>query len=129
MNRQVLVIDDDPAVLELIQEVLEKDFDVRTAFDVPEGVDLMLEHHFDLLIVDLGLPVLGGVDLIEALRANEGYQQVPILVVSAFPELRARVKGKDVQAILSKPFSVDELARTARKLLSDHDARQTAPAP
>ncbi len=114
---QILVIDDDETILELIQEALKDEYDISTAHDTLEGVDLLLTKRFDLLIVDLGMPVVDGVELIQKIRANSPFQNIPILVVSAYPELRTRLGNSDVQAILPKPFSLDDLSRAVSQTI------------
>jgi len=78
----------------------------------------MMGEHFDLLIVDLGMPVLNGVELIQKIRANSPFQKVPILVLSAYPEMRTRLRGADVQAIMAKPFSIEQLNRTVANIVT-----------
>jgi len=114
----ILVIDDDETILELIRETLSSDYDVVTARDTLESVDLLLGQRFDLLIVDLGLPVVDGVELIQKIRDNSPFQNIPILVVSAYPELRTRLANSDVQAILPKPFSLDDLSRRVAETIN-----------
>ena len=119
----ILVIDDDETILELIRETLSSDYDVSTARDTLESVDMLLSQRFDLLIVDLGLPVVDGVELIQKIRDNSPFQHIPILVVSAYPELRTRLANTDVQAILPKPFTLDDLSRRVAETI-DHASGQ-----
>ncbi len=120
----ILVIDDDDTILNLIWETLAPDYQISTAHDALEGVDLLMSEKFDLLIVDLGMPVVDGVELIQKIRENSPFHHVPILVVSAFPGLRKRLAGADVQAILPKPFSLDDLSRHVAETISQ-SPRQT----
>ncbi len=120
---RILVIDDDETILELIRDALSTDYDILTAQDALEAVDLLLNEHFDLLIVDLGMPIVDGIELIQKLRASSPFRQIPILVISAFPELRTRVGTAEVQAILPKPFAIDDLLRHLEEALdSNRDA-------
>jgi two-component system KDP operon response regulator KdpE len=123
-NARILVIDDDETILDLIKETLSSDYQILTAHDALEGVDLLMSERFDLLIIDLGMPVVDGVELIEKIRANSPFEKTPILVVSAFPELRRRLAGADVQAILPKPFSLDDLTRKVAETIRRSDGRE-----
>lgn len=127
-NARILVIDDDETILDLIKETLSADYQIFTAHDALEGVDLLMSERFDLLIIDLGMPVVDGVELIEKIRANSPFEKTPILVVSAFPELRRRLAGADVQAILPKPFSLDDLSRKVAETIRQENGRATNPA-
>jgi DNA-binding response OmpR family regulator len=115
---RILVIDDDETILELLQDTLSPKYQVATAHDALEGVEHMLDERFDLLIIDLGMPILDGVELIQKIRANSPFEKVPILVLSAYPELRTRLRGFNAQAIMAKPFSIDELNQTVDNIIA-----------
>ena len=114
---RILVIDDDETILDLLKDTLSPNYQIATAHDSLEGVELMMSERFDLMIIDLGMPVLDGVELIQKIRANSPFDKIPILVLSAYPELRTRLRGSDVQAIMAKPFSVDQLQRTVAQII------------
>lgn len=113
---RILVIDDDETILDLLSDALSPEYQVATAHDALEGVELMMSEHFDLLIIDLGMPVLDGVELIQKIRANSPFDKIPILVLSAYPELRTRLLGSEVQAVIPKPFSIEQLNRTVANI-------------
>ncbi len=120
---RILVIDDDETILDLLKDTLSPEYYIATAHDSLEGVELMMSERFDLMIIDLGMPVLDGVELIGKIRANSPFDKIPILVLSAYPELRQRLRGADVQAIMAKPFSIDQLQRTVAKIVSGEAGR------
>lgn len=115
---RILVVDDDEAILELVRQALSPFYFIVTASDSLLAVDLLINERFDLLIIDLGLPLLDGTELIRQLRSQPPYAQIPILVMSAFPKLRDRLSGSEVEAILPKPFAVDQLARVVADTLA-----------
>ncbi|MGB8643822.1 MAG: response regulator [Anaerolineae bacterium] len=115
---RILVIDDDETILDLLKDTLSSHYHVATAHDSLEGVELMMSERFDLLIIDLGMPVLDGVELITKIRANSPFNQIPILVLSAYPELRARLRGAAVEAIIAKPFGIDHLQKTVAGIIA-----------
>ncbi len=126
---RILVIDDDETILDLLQDTLQPEYQVATAHDSLEGVELMMTERFDLMIIDLGMPVLDGVELIGKIRANSPFDKIPILVLSAYPELRSRLRGADVQAIMPKPFSIETLQRTVAKIIHGETGRTPSQAP
>lgn len=128
-QRNILVIDDDETILELLKDALSPEHSVVTAHDALEGVEVMMGHRFDLLIIDLGMPVLDGVELIQKIRANSPFDKVPILVLSAYPELRTRLRGTDVQGIMAKPFSIEQLHSTVTDILAARHLPPSAPKP
>ncbi len=117
-QHRILVIDDDESILELLSDALSPEYHVATAHDSLEGVELMMREHFDLLIIDLGMPVLDGVELVQKIRANSPFEKVPIIVLSAYPELRTRLHGSDVQAVIAKPFSIEQLHRAVANIVN-----------
>ncbi len=112
----ILVIDNDEAILQLIQDVLAPDYEVVTTNDPHQVLDLLIRKHFDLLIVDLFFPTLDGLDLIRTVRAISTLMQMPILAISASEKLE-EVHAGEAQAILAKPFALDELSRAVTRAL------------
>ncbi len=123
---RILVIDDDETILDLLKDTLTPDYQISTAHDSLEGVELMMSERFDLLIIDLGMPVLDGVELIGKIRANSPFNKIPILVLSAYPELRARLRGTDVEAVMAKPFGIEQLQKMVARIIAGEQGR---PAP
>ncbi len=116
----VLVVDDDEAILNMIQDTLKEEYEVRTASDVLEAADLLRDQNFDLLVLDLNMPVVDGEELMQIFSVHPNFNALPILVISAYPDLIERVKKSrvPVQAILPKPFSVDELRRVVAQIIA-----------
>ncbi len=114
---RILVIDDDESILQLIQDLLSFDYQVSTANDGLRGLELLRRENFDLLILDLGLPGLHGLDVIQHIRTQGPARGIPILVLSAFPDLRKQLEGAEVNSYLPKPFSLEQLERRVAQLL------------
>jgi two-component system KDP operon response regulator KdpE len=120
---KILIADDDPQILRALKLTLRaKGHDIVTAGDGAEALDMVTAHHPDLVILDLGMPKLNGVEVIEALR---GWSQVPILVVSGRTDAVDKVDALDAGAddYVTKPFAIDELLARIRAL-----TRRTVPA-
>ncbi len=105
----LLVIDDDESILELLSDTLSDTYEVKTATDAVEAADLLQAQPFDLLVLDLNMPVLDGSELLEIFRVQPHFEQIPILVISAYPDLIQRLANAQVQAILPKPFTAEKL--------------------
>ncbi len=115
-GQYILVIDDDEAILDFVREALSTHYTVWTLADPEAALHLLGKVYFDLAIVDLGMPGLSGDELIRHVRAGVN-QELPVLVMSAFPELKKRTAGMDIQAILPKPFGLQDLERVVGQLL------------
>ncbi len=115
----ILAVDDDPVVLDLIEAVLTENYCVRATTDPRTALDWLEEDDFDLLLIDLGMPELDGVQVIRRVRSRPHLRNLPIVVLSAYTELRRRLDGMNVQGIIRKPFSLDQFLNTLNDVLKD----------
>ncbi len=126
---RILVLDDDDTILELVQDILSSNYDIVANSSAADGLKQLADEHFDLLILDLGLPGLSGIDTIRQIRQDQN-SQLPILVVSAYTELRRLVAGLQVDGILAKPFSLTQLETRVAELIRstprDHSLAELA---
>jgi two-component system, OmpR family, response regulator MprA len=123
---RVLVVEDDQEIAEvLVRSLRGEGYEVRTAADGVEALDLATGFMPDLVLLDLGLPRLDGVEVCRRLRA-EG--DVPILILTARTETEDRVDGLDSGAddYLVKPFERQELLARIRALLRRRPPRGSA---
>lgn len=120
---RILAVDDDPMVLDLIQDMLVDEYQVQATTDPHVALALLDREDFDLLLLDLGMPRMDGVEIIREVRARPRLSNLPIVLVSAYMGLRKRVIGLDVQAILRKPFELDDLHQTLHKVLTEHGVK------
>jgi DNA-binding response OmpR family regulator len=124
---RVLVVEDDDEIAQTLQRSLRMEgYEVRIASD---GVSALDDAHAflpDLVVLDLGLPRLDGIDVAKTLREND---DVPILMLTARDALEARVEGLDAGAddYLVKPFERQELLARLRALLRRRPPRGSAP--
>ena len=115
---RVLVVDDDRAVRDSLRRSLEfNGYDVVLAADGAEGLVAVGSHHPDVVVIDVMMPRLDGIETTRALRAAGN--DVPILVLTARDAVGDRVEGLDAGAddYLTKPFALEELLARLRALL------------
>jgi len=120
---QVLVVDDDPQLREALTRALElDDYRVTTASNGVKALEAVGQHRPDVMVLDVMMPYVGGLDVCRTLRARK--DKLPILVLTARDEIGDRVAGLDAGAddYLTKPFALEELRARLRALL-----RRTAP--
>lgn len=116
---EILVIEDEPGVAAFLKKGLEEaDFGVVLAYDGITGLSLARQHPFDLLIIDLILPGLNGLEVCQQLR-KEGDSAVPILMLTAMGSSEDIVNGLNSGAddYLLKPFDFNELLARSKALL------------
>ena len=115
---RILVVEDDPAILRGLRDnPIGEAYEVLTAVDGTSGYDLIRDRRPDLVVLDLMLPDLSGLDLCRRVR-GEG-MTMPIIMLTAHGEERDRVEGLDVGAddYVTKPFSLSELLARIRSIL------------
>lgn len=114
---RILVVEDDPAISSLIRTTLEtQEYQFHTAQSGSGGLMEAVSYNPDVVILDLGLPDMDGVDIIKKIR---GWSSMPIIVVSARTEDQDKVDALDAGAddYLTKPFSIDEFLARIRVAL------------
>jgi len=117
MNERILIIEDDPAILKVLQRGLAYEgYAVDIATDGRTGLNLAHDHHPDLVILDWMLPGMDGLEVCRRLRLQGG---LPILMLTAKDTIQDRVQGLDAGAddYIVKPFNLDELTARMRALL------------
>lgn len=115
---RILVVEDEIDLLEAIAEGLRIDgYAVDTSEDGEEGLELAVVNDYDLIILDLNLPNMDGLDILKNIRTND--KLTKILILTSRSSIEDRVKGLDLGAndYLIKPFHFDELEARIRCLL------------
>jgi len=120
-NKRVLVVEDDPAIIELIRLLLEQEgFEVEVAHDGLEALDQMSMFVPDLVLLDLRLPKLGGLDVLWEMRQNPKLNKTPVIIVSIDSSPQTILEGwrLGVDSYFVKPFDPEELIRIIRRIIS-----------
>jgi DNA-binding response OmpR family regulator len=123
MARTILVVDDEPTLRETLAEALDADgFQVVTAADGREALARFREHRPDLVVLDLMLPELSGIEVCRIIRQESG---IPILMLTAKSSELDKVLGLELGAddYVTKPFSLRELTARIRALLRRTEQR------
>src|SRR5438876_11030987 len=116
-NRRILVVDDEPQITRVLRRSLTTHrYDVRTAPEGESALELFDDWHPDLVVTDLSMPNMGGLELCRRLRA---VSNVPIIVLSVKGDEKVKVEALDSGAddFVTKPFGMDELLARVRAAL------------
>lgn len=111
----VLVVEDEPALRELVIVSLGEDYTFYEATDGDEALALLRAHQPDLLVLDLMLPRRSGLDVLEELLRTDA--PTATIVLTAQPDYAERAEELGAERVIAKPFLPDELAAVARELL------------
>ncbi|MCX7012316.1 MAG: response regulator [Candidatus Sumerlaeota bacterium] len=121
---RVLVVDDEPDIRELLKDMLELEgHSVETAEDGLQAQQMLSDKRFDLVITDLQMPRVDGMQLIQSIRALD--PDLPVIVMTAYPSMRSVIDVMKCGAVdfLPKPFQMDNVLYTVRRTLKEHALR------
>jgi DNA-binding response OmpR family regulator len=123
----ILLIEDEAALSEfIVLELVHEGYQVTTAFDGREGLELALNNNWDVILLDLMLPKLNG---IEVCRRIKGVKDIPIVMLTARDSVMDRVLGLDSGAddYIPKPFAIEELLARIRVIMRREEKREHFP--
>ena len=119
--KKILICDDDPAILRVIQVNLEVEgYDVVTAHHGEQALEVAHAEHPDLIILDIMMPRLDGYQTCEQLKAADDTKEIPVIFLSAKAQASDIEKGKSfgVEEYLTKPFDPTDLIDVVERLLA-----------
>lgn len=125
-RKRILVVDDEPQITRVLRRSLQTHgYDVRTAADGEAALDVVHDWPPDLVVTDLTMPGMDGIELCRQLRAQSG---LPIIILSVKGEEQTKVKALDAGAddYITKPFGMDELLARIRAALRRVSAKEPA---
>ena len=120
MTTRVLIVDDSSAMRAFVRATLEENGEVevteaRTGF---EALKILPREQFQLVIVDINMPDINGLELISVMRKSERYQQTPLLIITTEASARDRERGLNLGAndYLVKPFTPEQLLASVARI-------------
>ena len=118
---KVLVVDDDDSMLEYLTESLKHSYKIITARNGKEGLKLAISQTPDLIITDVVMPEMDGIQLVKALKGNSLVSHIPVIMLSGKNKLQDRMLGLDTGAdsYLPKPFYMSELKSLMANLINN----------
>ena len=131
-KKVILVIEDEIDILELITFNLEREsYIVRSAKNGERGLDLAREEKVNLILLDLMLPGIHGLDALRVLKNDSKTSKIPIIIISALGQEEDIVKGLETGAddYICKPFSLDILLARVKAVLRRACLLYTSPSP
>lgn len=123
----ILVIEDEEALSEfIVLELMHEGYNVTKAFNGRDGLELALERNYDVVLLDLMLPKLNGIEVCRRLKA---VKDTPIIMITARDSVIDRVLGLDSGAddYIPKPFAIEELLARIRVIMRREEKRNSVP--
>jgi len=118
-HKTILICDDEPALRELVRASLSDGYRFAEASDGLLAIELAREVEPDVVILDLMLPRLGGLEVLAQLQEDERLRDVPVLVITAWNETREDVLAAGAADFVAKPFDPEELKTAIEALLRE----------
>jgi DNA-binding response OmpR family regulator len=121
MPKKILAVDDEPNILLSLEYILEQEgYDVHTACDGEEALEVAEKVEPDLVLLDVGMPRRDGYEVCRLLRESEKLASVKVVMLTAKGQPLEKKKGLEVGAnvYVTKPFSAEELLQTIESILN-----------
>lgn len=121
MQKRILIVEDNDLNLKLFRDLLgANDFDTIETKDGMEAIALTRSQKPDLILMDIQLPEISGLDVTKRIKADETIKHIPIIAVTAFAmkDDEERILKAGCEAYISKPISIDHFLATVRRFLA-----------
>jgi CheY-like chemotaxis protein len=120
LHKRILIVEDHLDTQQGLQKLLKlSGFDVLTADNGRQGLMKATAHFPDLIVTDVMMPVMDGIDLVKQLRSSAAFRKTPIVVISAYITKAAEAVRVGAQEVLPKPVDPDLLIQRIEALLAD----------
>ena len=120
MKKKILVVDDEAQIVRLLSLRLQaNNYDVVVAYDGYQCVQMTQEENPDLILLDIKMPLGGGIKAFETLRKNANTENIPVIFITAFPSvaIKKQVIDMGAEGFIAKPFSSEELLEKIRSII------------
>jgi len=117
---RILVVDDSPTMRKMIMAALKSlDAEFGEAGNGLEAIECLALHHYDLMTLDINMPDMHGLEVIDFVRQHEAYREIPIVVITTRGDKATRqaTAAGEVAAYIQKPFTPGQLLQAVRALL------------
>lgn len=124
----ILLVEDNEQMLSFVSEKLKEHFVVETALNGEEALEIMKDRPVDIVITDVMMPVMNGMQLCRAIKTNVEYNHIPVIFLTAKNDLDSKIKGLEMgaDAYIEKPFSFNYLEVQVITLLNNRRKEREA---
>ncbi|HJP22157.1 MAG: response regulator [Alphaproteobacteria bacterium] len=122
MAKTILIVEDNELNMKLFHDLLEAhNYDTLQTRDGNEALELAREHRPDLILMDIQLPGVSGLEVTRQIKADDELKSIPIIAVTAFAMKgdEDRIREGGCEAYIAKPIRIDELVATVQKFIND----------
>ncbi|MGZ4011244.1 MAG: response regulator transcription factor, partial [Flavisolibacter sp.] len=121
MKPLILLVDDNQEMLEVLEDELNEKYQLFTAPNGQQALDILLKETIDLVVSDVMMPVMDGFELCKAIKSNFEYSHVPVILLTAKNTLKSKITGLELgaDAYIEKPFDAEHLQVQIANLLAN----------
>lgn len=122
---RILIVDDEPNIVRTLKDRLEmNDYNVITGSNGKEGLDRAVEERPDIILLDVIMPVMDGLEMLEALRTNSECDGISVIMLTARSQTQdiARAKACGIEDYIVKPFDLSELLEKIESVVEQRKA-------
>jgi CheY-like chemotaxis protein len=117
---KVLVVDDDPDLAAICSLILEGEgYETSVANNGVDAYDKVIATRVDVVLLDVMMPVMAGLTVCRLLKSDPETEQLPVIVMSASEKLREQARVAQADAVIAKPFNIDDLVLAVNKLVAE----------
>jgi CheY-like chemotaxis protein len=117
---KVLVVDDDPDLAAICSLILEGEgYETSVANNGVDAYDKVMATRVDAVLLDVMMPVMDGLTVCRLLKSDPETEQLPVIVMSASEKLREQARVAHADAVIAKPFNIDDLVLAVNKLVAE----------
>lgn len=122
MTKKILVVDDSATMRSMLMSIIEeiKNVELIEANNGFEALKALPQQSFDLIITDINMPEINGLEIVHFVKSNPAYQKIPLIIISTEHGQADIKKGLALgaQKYITKPFDPDQLKKTVKELLN-----------
>ena len=121
VQQTVLIVEDNLEMLEFISKKMMSNYEVLRAMDGLEAIKVLNEAEVDLVISDIMMPNMDGMELLETIKSQVEYSHIPVILLTAKSNLQSKIEGLELgaDAYIEKPFSLEYLQAQVQSLLKN----------
>jgi two-component system cell cycle response regulator DivK len=122
-QKKVLVVEDDPWIRSLMADLLAGEgYEVVEAPDGKQGLELASEREPDVILLDLAMPEVSGLDVLHELKSSNPTRDIPVIVVSAYAMLMMGSDARRADGVIQKPFDLADLLAQVQQAVGKREA-------
>lgn len=118
MPKKILVIDDEMDFADTLKQCLEMfEYEVKTASNGKEGLDILNEEMPDLIVLDLMMPVMDGFEFYRIIKTDPKWHSIPVLIVTGRSDMEDTIEAVDVDEFMTKPLVLEDFICRVKPLV------------